>query len=96
MAIKTTWTCDRCGHVQEEPNQMWDVAVFVHHVDETYNHAVSRSDLEGGALWCRSCCDKFHLIGEPQPEKDQPSPPEITLEDKIREIMREEIASVDR
>lgn len=88
MAIKTTWTCDKCGHSQDTGAQMWGIRLHVNHM--TYDDGPSSSKHD--ALWCRDCTEGAHLL--PPYDKDEtkhipPVPP--TLEDLIREIVRSEL-----
>jgi hypothetical protein len=96
MAIKTTYTCDRCGHAQDDAEQMWSVGV-------TYSHGHGRLEYIGGkstygaALWCRACMQHLGILGPHQAQVEdaaaKPAPAPPSLEDLIREIAREEIAA---
>ena len=83
--ITTIFQCDRCKKEQNNSTQMWHVGVVCYSFG-TQMSAATKSHIR---LWCRECCDKFNLIGSPV-VKEIPFP-EITLEDKIREIIREEL-----
>ncbi len=81
--ITTIHKCDRCGHEQDHNLQMWWVAIQLDH---------SKYSSKKEKYWCRKCCDEFNLILEPPtPKEGELVPPIITLEDVIREIIREEI-----
>ena len=89
MSIVTTYTCDRCGHKQIKPEQMWEVCIRYRHYDTSYGSSGSDRNKQ---LWCRACCDALQIISNPPPEKPTETPtPIMTLEDQIREVMREEI-----
>jgi len=89
MSILTTYTCDRCGHQQTKPEQMWELCVHYKHYDYRYSDAGSKRAIQ---LWCRKCCDNLQIICNPPPPKAGEVPvPKVTLEDMVREIMREEI-----
>ena len=92
MSIITTYKCDRCGCEQDTNQQMWEVAILVQYLDE--NARIKREFKwlpRGTPIWCRTCCDVVGLIGQWKPLEAEPQTVAPTLEDKIREIMREEI-----
>ena len=82
--ITTTYTCDRCGHSQDNSVQMWRVEISI---------GSPLMNLKRDALWCRKCCVEMGLISSrphatpPDPPAPDPAP---TLEDLIRAIVREE------
>ena len=92
MSIVTTYTCDRCSHQQTTADQMWNVAISYQH---EATHAFSPS-VRSKQLWCRNCCNKFNIIVDSPKTKDVEAPREITLEDKIREIIRDVVETVSR
>ena len=53
MAIETTWTCDRCGVVQKNGKQMWEVGIGYRHNEMHYSDA-SWSFVRQ-VLFCRKC-----------------------------------------
>jgi hypothetical protein len=83
--IKTSYICDRCGHEQGTPTQMWRLGITLIHQDTTYWKAPEPTTK---ALWCRACCEQFEpLFKNAQPKENQPAPPpQLTLEDLVREI----------
>lgn len=91
--IVTTYTCDKCGHEQTDDEQMWDIGVSVayHSFAQRDNY---RKEPVKKELWCRACVVKLGLLSTSSVTSD-PSQPEtpLTLEDIIREIIREEIDS---
>ena len=90
--IVTTYTCDKCGHSQERPQspkQLWDVGIGIEALGTGSYHSIS-SRLAHKQIWCRSCIIKSGLFPPSHIDKEKaPTPP--TLEDMIREIMKEEI-----
>jgi hypothetical protein len=58
--------------------------IAIHYNDQPYGTGSTFH----GKLWCKNCCDKFQLYWIP---KDQPLDNIVTLEDVVREIIREEI-----
>ena len=93
MSIVTKYVCDRCGHSQDTNNQMWEVAVCVQHLDSSEGplKKAYRWLPKGTPIWCRKCCDEIGLIGNWKPPVEAPSLAPPTLEDKLREIIQEEI-----
>jgi hypothetical protein len=79
---KTILTCDRC---KKEVN----AADFFPVEAKLKTHSAEDRNKKD---WCRSCCIKFNLLPElvdmPDAKRQDPPP---TLEDFIREIIREEI-----
>jgi hypothetical protein len=88
--ITTTYTCDKCGHAQTNAEQMWTVGVVVSHK----HYVFSDSEVRNRALWCRACVEKLHLL--PQASAKPADIPQIapTLEEMIREIVREEVTAM--
>lgn len=84
MPVNTTYVCDRCGHTQTKDEQMWNVGIF-------YGHVHNTSEMKKPSLWCRKCCDELQIISTPTAAASEPPLVVLTLEDKIREIVREEI-----
>lgn len=87
MAKRTYYTCDRCGKQKAgEPNFVENVGI---RVGPAYSHTTMFFDLQ--ADWCRNCLIETglrdpaaHILTDP------PAPdPKPTLEDLIREIIRE-------
>lgn len=88
MAIVTTYACDRCGHQQNSGEQMWDIGVGI---QPTAQYKPIEY-LKGKSLWCRACV--VGVLGLLPKNNDDPPPPSPapTLEDMIRQIVREETA----
>lgn len=91
MSITTTYTCDKCGASQGTYTQMWEIKVAFYH----YGNRPEYSDgLQPKALWCRKCVEPYpFLLGRPRLEGDT-SPPPPTLEDFLRDIIREEVTAM--
>ena len=89
--ITTTYKCDRCGYEQPDTKQMWWVEARIKHADTTYNSHGSWSS-RANQLWCRACIDRLQLLGFPTPSAVKPPEiREVTFEEKLREIIRDEI-----
>jgi len=87
--IKTAYICDRCKHEQEKPEQMWNVAVLAEHFPDT-PRANTYDAFISAQLWCRKCCEEMKIYPIVSRKKEEePLPP--TLEDQIREIVRDEV-----
>ncbi len=80
--ITTTYTCDCCGRAELTPNNMKFIAINYNSTD--YGHGQNFHQ----KLWCVDFCDKFKLK---KIDPATPPPVIITLEDTVREIIREEI-----
>ena len=89
--ITTTYTCDRCNHSQENSLQMWEVCLFVVSYPIRPNVYLPTNLPQDKQLWCRRCIDKLQLLGYHLAEKKEPPIPEVTFEDKIREIVEESV-----
>lgn len=85
MAIKTTWTCDRCGHTQDNDDQMWNVGIAVNAV------RVPLSVNQHKQLWCRKCVVGIGLLPPATISKGVEPPAAPTFDDLLRDIIREEI-----
>lgn len=99
MSVKTTYTCDRCGYetdswdAAKETRQMHSVGVVV--TDTQALHYARYSTSSGvppkqTGHWCGSCVQDLGLKGPPPKPDADPAPP--TLEEIIREIVREEMS----
>jgi hypothetical protein len=87
VMIKTEYICDRCKASQSTSDQFWSIRVAVR-----YSHSVSDSVIRE-EQWCRKCIEDMRLLPSNRPQKEMPPAP-VTLEDTIREIIREEIEAV--
>ena len=86
MAVKTIYTCDRCGHEQDTIEQMWTIRIVVSHGNSHPSTAVAGRNL---VLWCRKCCDVHQLINEPNPTPTVPAPKILTFEDRLKALVEE-------
>ena len=84
--IVTTYTCARCGHAQTTNGQMWTIRVSVSHGTSASNYPSTTRD----ALWCRKYVEEKALLPSNPPIDPPPELP--TIEDLIREIVREELS----
>lgn len=82
--IVTTYTCDRCAHTQEKPEQMWQIAL-------SRKHMFSSADMSHEQLWCRACMEVFRLLPAHVVAKADLPAVVPTLEDLIRDIVRTEL-----
>lgn len=86
--ITTTYKCDRCGHKQSRPEQMWTIGIsFTHGPGNT---ATYQSFNIIKADWCRSCLESFGFVPKIDLPKQAPIQ-EATIEDLIRNIVHEEM-----
>lgn len=84
MAFKTIYTCDKCGHEQEKPDQFWTVGVSATHGLFTSNEFVQNKSMHV----CRPCLESFGICVQKKPEHEQ-NPPQIpSVEDLIRELVQ--------
>ena len=89
MSIRTTYTCDRCNHSQPTNEQIWNVAVSVWH--DGHSEPKLYELHPKSEMWCRKCVEELGIL---QPYKlPAPHVPETepSLEDQIREIVRDEL-----
>ena len=89
MASVTTVTCDRCNAVIAEKEQVWRIVLIFACAPSwpSTSGSTSRS-----ADWCRDCMLLMHLLGDGTPQEDVvPVQPAPTMEDYVREIVREEM-----
>lgn len=87
--IKTYYTCERCNAVQETPAQFWEVCLFVnemtrHRSEYTIYQAQHKIQL------CRVCVEEWRLTPRACDDKTPLPTPSITLEQMIREMVRDE------
>lgn len=87
--IVTTYTCDRCGHSQTTKDNMWEIKLNFN------NLGASVYGVHGyNKLWCKACCQLFPQLLMETPKNPEPStPPPPTLEDLLRDLIKEEIAN---
>lgn len=95
MGTKTTYTCDKCGRTEDHQSFLFKLSTSVdkyqysYRIETTHKQAFHAKPVQTD--WCGECCAKLglaELIDAPKAE--EPSPP-MSMEDFIREIIREEI-----
>ena len=88
--ITVTHECDKCGK-SGDPENVRLSGVFVC-CEPFYRDANNTSTARFKQHWCRHCCVKASLLPQVKRIKDPPpDDPPPTLEDFIRDIVREEI-----
>jgi hypothetical protein len=93
--ITTTYTCDSCKReivrTGENKEQLWYVTVLYKEGSEPH---ISSHNGTRVVHWCRACMERAGLT--PIVELKE-NPPEVvkTLEDVVREIVREEISECE-
>lgn len=96
MGLMQSYVCDRCGHEQLSDRKFtdtdrWMFTVTV--ISETGftrgPRNVMRADRKGCVFWCQNCCQEVGVLAPPEPVAKTQEPP--SLEDMIREIVREEV-----
>jgi|ERR1017187_6304811 hypothetical protein len=96
MAITTTYTCDRCGAVQDIPDQMWRIGIQTQCVTNG-NLPVAYAIYAGhnATLWCRKCVDEVQVLGAPpKPKEGEDTPKLLTIDERICAILAEFIEDV--
>jgi hypothetical protein len=66
---------------------MWQVQVSLSY----YGPPAKYDTTKESALWCRACVEKVGLLSIPEKVESTVITPKLTVEDLIREIVREEI-----
>lgn len=93
--ITTTFTCDRCGE-EKHNDQMTTVSIYIRDGAGRPYGPASFGDYEHpvkSADWCRDCLKELGIWPvPPKPKEGEPEPYVATMEDIIREIVREELA----
>lgn len=83
MGIITTYTCDKCGHTQQNDKQMWKLLVSLVHHGFEHNYSTTKREV----LWCRACVERKGFLPIPGEQEKSDSTPPPTIEDMIREIV---------
>ena len=85
--IITTYECDRCGHKQDRPEQMYDVAFGYKHVGGSSDPI--RDCTRKTALWCRKCLEELNFLPH-----DANSSANVAAQPTMEEIFRQFVAKV--
>lgn len=95
MGVQTTLTCDRCrascdvqAEDKKEGRQFWEVRVGAYPRKMAHLNVPSASKV---ALWCRTCLAEFGMMPTTDDGKKVEPAPTPTMEDLVREIVREEV-----
>lgn len=92
MGIETKYSCDKCGHSQPTASQMWHICIGYGSLES--NHAPAYYETHQ-QMWCRNCMENQGILrGDNNPKEKIPSEPSPTLDDILRQIMREEISNM--
>jgi hypothetical protein len=90
MSSRTIYKCDRCGKEQETDDQFWTVGFIVTNRRYQYTYRLTDPNFDHKREWCRNCVEEFGLLPRAiTPQNPEPIP--LSLEDMLREIIREEI-----
>ena len=85
---KTILTCDRCGATSDQMTFLTPVSVSGRLSYSSGYYTLAEAE------WCDKCLREVRaalkLPDEP-PKPDEPAPQRMTIEDLIREIVREEV-----
>ena len=83
MAVKTTYTCDKCKKVQEEKGDLWHVGISVNcGKPASYTNAPLRMEV------CRPCLESFGIYMKDKDTGSIVTDPIPTLEALIEEIVQ--------
>jgi hypothetical protein len=88
MMITTKYICDRCGKEQDTIQQIWSVNINVFANPGVLGGSYPTKNVHQD--WCRECTELFGLLPVVEIKKEEVKQ-NVTLEDIIREIAREEI-----
>ena len=91
MASTTTYTCDRCGSESVDVSHLKCVSVRVVN-SPSHREPVWKDDSNRYAEWCYACLAETGVWKRRDPETGKNVEPEeeTTLEELIRQIVREE------
>lgn len=89
MSITTIYRCDRCGQEQQTKDQIWQVQVTIGSIGDP--HGQNKKHI---ADWCRKCAEAARLLPNYlHKEANEELPPPPSLEDLVRQIVREEMGT---
>lgn len=85
-----TYKCDRCDEVIAKPTEdAFHVVVMSGPVSSGGASPLRRQDIVAEGHWCRTCAIQCHAVAPD--ESADVVPPQPTLEDMVRDIVREEM-----
>lgn len=88
--IITKYECDNCKKVQDTAEQMWNIGYVCDLVGSGYYYTAQGKDIKSKSMWCRACCDKYHIVTPPPKAKENEQPiQEATLGEKLQAIIGE-------
>lgn len=92
MAVKTIYTCDKCGEEQLTPAQFWTVGVTA--TCQLYSSDVY---VKGKVLQvCRPCLESFGIHVTHRPGAVKPATIAPSTEDLIREIVQRSLGTKEQ
>lgn len=90
MPVVVKYICDYCGKSHDSNDQMWELSIFLRNNSLAQRYIGQGGEFRHKQLWCRGCCANVGIAFEHEAEAPKlPTPP--TLEDMLREIIRDEI-----
>lgn len=90
MSIQTIYKCDKCHAEQPTIDQFWEVGVSAQCLSSQSLSGPRYVSSKHSMHVCRSCLESLGIHVRAEPGKV--APPAPTLEDLIREIVRQEQA----
>ncbi len=90
-----TYECDRCGETIPEGEQVWNLGIAIACEPDTEDTHPRWLKKEHRAQWCRPCMEHYDLVGMSSGSDAKPIDPPPTIEDLVREIVREELPDAD-
>jgi hypothetical protein len=92
MSITTIYKCDRCGAEASTNEHMYIVEVRFSSVAQQYRFS-AEMQVAKKIDCCKPCAQALALVKMPErPKGADPAPAELTFEELVREIIREEVA----
>jgi len=92
MSTTTIYKCDKCGEVQPNNGQFWTVGIKAQCQGGGYSGDYKTAWYIGDQYKmevCRACLESFGIYAKKR--EAQPAQPAPSLEDLIREIVRQEM-----
>jgi hypothetical protein len=88
--IETIYQCDRCTREGELASEFWNLEILAQPLNQWMHRAGQPTSIRT-AHWCVTCMRMLGLVGDQTLKLVTEEEPELTLEDMVREICREEI-----